>query len=259
MKGLSGRIALVTGGTGLIGSAVVKRLAAEGAVVAVASRSAERARAWIHDAGDIAPGRLTPLELDLSDEDSIHAALERLRCEVGPPSLLIANASLRDGLATPFDALDHDSFRKLFDVDVAGHFLCARCLVEALPKETTASIVLLSSVYATIGVNHAIYPEGMSPTPVHYAAVKAGVLGMTRYLAGLWGERGVRVNAVAAGGVASADRQSPEFVRNYAARTMLRRMAAPEEIAGAVAFLASEEAGYITGECLVVDGGFSAW
>ncbi len=108
-------------------------------------------------------------------------------------------------------------------------------------------------------MNPDIYPPGMASTPVQYAAVKGAALGLTRWLAAFWGARAVRVNAVVAGGIASGERQPEEFVRAYSRKTMLGRMASADEIASAVAFLASQEASYVTGECLVVDGGFSAW
>jgi NAD(P)-dependent dehydrogenase (short-subunit alcohol dehydrogenase family) len=99
----------------------------------------------------------------------------------------------------------------------------------------------------------------MTPTPVQYSAVKAAAEGATRWLAAAWGERGVRVNALVAGGVASKQRQSSEFVKRYSEKTMLCRMALADEVASAAAFLASDEASYITGHCLVVDGGLTAW
>src|SRR5262249_14356983 len=132
-------------------------------------------------------------------------------------------------------------------------------LVSKLPAGGAASFVLMSSIYGVVGVDHGIYPEGMAHTPVTYAAAKGATISMCRWLAALWGVRGVRVNAVIAGGVRSAQRQNEEFVRNYSSKTMLGRMAMPDEIANAVAFLASEESAYITGQCLAVDGGFTAW
>lgn len=259
MRGLSDQIALVTGATGLLGSAITRRLIAEGATVVVASRSAQKAQNWIEEHGKEYVDKLVPLEFDLADEGSINSAFQWLARQVGIPTILIANASLRDGFSRPSVQLSYDSFSRLFEADVTGHYTCARYMVEQLVPETRVSIVFLSSVYALVGVDHSIYPTGMVHTPVQYAAVKSGTLGLTRYLAALWGQEDVRVNAVVAGGVRSSARQPDEFVRNYARKTMLGRMADPEEVASAVVFLASPEASYITGECLVVDGGFSAW
>jgi NAD(P)-dependent dehydrogenase (short-subunit alcohol dehydrogenase family) len=259
MRGLSNRIAVVTGGTGLLGAAITRRLVAEGATVGIASRQGKKAQSWIEDNAKEYGSRLVPVELDLADRHSIISAFECLTELVGVPTILIANASLRDEISRSLAQLSHDNFSRLFKVDVAGHFLCAQCLVKKLTPGTTASIVFLSSVYALVGVDHSIYPAGMAHTPVHYVAVKSGILGLSRYMAAMWGPQGVRVNTVVAGGIRSPARQSDEFLRNYANKTMLGRIATPDEIASAVAFLASDEASYITGEYLVVDGGFCAW
>lgn len=257
MNGLKGKAALVTGATGLIGTAIATRLAAEGATSVIASRSLSKATAWVEQ--HKGSGSYVPVRIDLSDAASIREGVQALPEVVRHPSVIVANASLREGLATEFGQLTPESFSGLFKVDLAGHFLLLRELIERLPAGQPASIVLMSSIYGQVGVDHAIYPEGMMHTPVTYAAVKGAALSMTRWLAGLWGERGVRVNAVVAGGVRSGARQPEEFVRNYSRKTMLGRMATPEEIANAVVFLASEEASYVTGQCLSVDGGFTAW
>jgi NAD(P)-dependent dehydrogenase (short-subunit alcohol dehydrogenase family) len=257
MKGLEGRIALVTGATGLLGSAISSRLAAEHATVIIASRDLAKAKRWI-DQNHAAGGKFLPVQLDLSDEKSIRDCLDKIVSESGVPAMIVANASLREGLAVSFEKITHDSFAKLFEVDVAGHVLLLRDAVDRLAGKP-ASFVFLSSIYGEIGVDHRLYPEGMAPAPVQYAAVKAAALGTTRWLAALWGARGVRVNALVSGGVSSKGRQPEEFVKNYSAKTMLQRMASPEEVASAAAFLASDESSYITGQCLVVDGGLTAW
>jgi NAD(P)-dependent dehydrogenase (short-subunit alcohol dehydrogenase family) len=257
MKGLKDRIALVTGATGLLGGAIATRLAAEQATVAIASRDLSKAEQWVQRQ-EKTGGRYLPVQLDLTSEPSIQACLDRIVEQAGVPTILVANASLREGVGVPFEKLTHDSFTSLFEVDIAGHVLLLRQSVDRLAGQP-ASIVFLSSIYGQAGVDHRIYPEGMSPTPVQYAAVKAAAEGATRWLAALWGERGVRVNALVPGGVASAQRQSQEFVKRYSGKTMLRRMATAEEVASAAAFLASDEASYITGHCLVVDGGLTAW
>jgi NAD(P)-dependent dehydrogenase (short-subunit alcohol dehydrogenase family) len=257
MRGLKGRVALVTGGTGLLGGAIATRLASEEVTVAVASRDFSKAKLWVERA-EKTRGKYIPVQLDLADERSMRDCLEHVVDQAGVPTIIVANASLREGLGVPFEKITHDSFTNLFEVDIAGHVLLLRRSVDRLAGQP-AGVVFLSSVYGQVGVDHSIYPEGMAPTPVQYAAVKAAVLGATRWLAALWGERGVRVNALVAGGVSSEQRQPKEFVKRYSEKTMLRRMASAEEVASAAAFLASDEASYITGHCLIVDGGLTAW
>jgi glucose 1-dehydrogenase len=258
MKGLRGKTALVTGATGLIGGAVARRLAEEGATVIVASRSGARADEWIRQLGPASGDRCVPCELDLADAGAIRATVRDVARKTGPPTILVAAASLREGMATPAPELGIEHFGRLFAVDVAGHYLCARELVEHL-GDRSASLVWLSSIYARAGVDHTLYPAGMAPTPVQYAAVKGAIGGVVTYLAAQWGRRNVRVNAVVAGGVRAPERQRADFVARYSEKTMLGRMGAAEEVAAAVVFLASEEAAYVTGTCLVVDGGFTGW
>jgi NAD(P)-dependent dehydrogenase (short-subunit alcohol dehydrogenase family) len=255
MKGLKGRVALVTGGTGLLGSAIAMRLAAEQATVAITSRNLAKAKAW---AEQKEIGKYIPAQLDLADEKSILSCLDYIEEQASIPTIIVANASLREGVGVAFERITHDAFSKLFEVDIAGHVLLMRHCVERLAGQP-ASLVFLSSIYGQAGVDHRIYPEGMAPTPVQYSAVKAAAEGAMRWLAAAWGGRGVRVNALVAGGVAFAQRQSNEFVKRYSEKTMLGRMALADEVAGAAAFLASDEASYITGHCLVVDGGLTAW
>lgn len=260
MNGLKGRVALVTGATGLLGGAIALRLASEGATVAVASRDLSKAERWIakNVAQEKNTGRYIPLQLDLADEQSIANCLKHVTDRAGLPTVLVANASLREGLSVPFRQLTHSSFTSLFGVDIAGHILLAQRMVDVL-NGRPASIIFLSSIYARVGPDRKIYPEGMSPAPVQYSAVKAAAEGTTRWLAAQWGNLGVRVNALVPGGIASPARQPPEFVKRYSDKTMLGRMAAAGEVASAAAFLASDEASYVTGHCLVVDGGLTAW
>lgn len=257
MRGLKGRIALVTGATGLLGTAIATRLAAEEVTVAVASRDLAKAILWVEERKG-AIDRYLPVQLNLADEPSIRDCLDHIVEKAGTPSIVVANASLREGLNSPFEGITHDSFTKLFAVDIAGHVLLLRQCVDRLAGQP-ASVIFLSSIYAHAGVDKSIYPEGMSSTPVQYAAVKAAAEGVTRWMAAAWGRKGVRVNALVAGGISSEEKQPKEFVKRYSEKTMLGRMASAEEVANVAAFLASDEASYITGQCVVADGGLTAW
>ena len=248
---LRGEIAVVTGGSGLIGSAICRRLAGEGAVVIAASRSAATDRSR---PARKSTGKIIPVVMDVTDERSVKTASAEIVKRYGAPRILVANASCREALESSFDRIAAQHFADLCAVDIAGHFLCAQQFAAALPKGESGSIVFLSSIYAIAGAD----PE-LSSAPPQYGAAKGALLGLTRSLAARWGRRGIRVNAVIAGGVEAPGRQSAKFRAAYRRKTMLRRMARAEEIASAVAFLASGDASYITGAALAVDGGYSAW
>ena len=192
--------------------------------------------------------------MDVTDERGVKTAFAEIVKRYGAPRILVANASCREALESSFDRIAAQHFADLCAVDIAGHFLCARQFAAALPKGKSGSIVFLSSIYAIAGAD----PE-LSSAPPQYGAAKGALLGLTRSLAARWGRRGIRVNAVIAGGVEAPGRQSAKFRAAYGRKTMLRRMARAEEIASAVAFLASGDASYITGAALAVDGGYTAW
>jgi NAD(P)-dependent dehydrogenase (short-subunit alcohol dehydrogenase family) len=260
LRGLRGKTALVTGATGLIGGEIARRLASEGANVIVASRSLGKAENWIADLKAKDATSFVPCEINLLDASSIKRGFDELESARRMPTIFIAAASLREGLATTEAELEHDNFTRLFGSDIAGHYFCAREIVERMKGvENEVSMLWLSSIYAQVGVDHRIYPEGMMPTPVQYAAVKSAVSGLVAYLAAEWGRLGVRVNALVSGGVGAQARQPGDFAERYAQKTMLGRMGTAGEIASAALFLVSSEASYITGTCLVVDGGFTRW
>ena len=248
---LRGEIAVVTGGSGLIGSAICRRLAGEGAVVIAASRGAATDRSR---PARKSSGKIIPVVMDVTDERSVTTAFAEIVKRYSAPRILVANASCREALESSFDRIAAQHFADLCAVDIAGHFLCAQQFAAALPKGESGSIVFLSSIYAIAGAD----PE-LSSAPPQYGAAKGALLGLTRSLAARWGRRGIRVNAVIAGGVEAPGRQSAKFRAAYGRKTMLRRMARAEEIASAVAFLASGDASYITGAALAVDGGYTAW
>ena len=241
-----GQIAVVTGGSGLIGSAICRRLAGDGAVVIAASRHPKPRQKSV--------GKIVPVAMDLTDQSNVKAAFAEIVKRYGAPRVLVANASCREALESSFGRISPQDFAELCAVDIAGHFSCAQQLASALRKGQSGSIVFLSSIYAIAGAD-----PGLSSAPPQYAAAKGALLGLTRSLAARWGKRGIRVNAVIAGGVEARERQSAKFRTAYGKKTMIGRMARAEEIASAVAFLASDDASYITGASLAVDGGYSAW
>jgi NAD(P)-dependent dehydrogenase (short-subunit alcohol dehydrogenase family) len=247
---LTGRVAYVTGGLGLIGAAVSRALAAGRAGVIALETEAAVGRARAQGAQAVA--------FDAAALDDLPARLERLEAEHGSADIWINCAYPRtdDWGRSRQEPLDAAGWRANVDLQMNGFCLIAGHVAAAMAKRGRGAIVNVASIYGAVGPDFAVYDGTDMTTPPAYSAIKGGIIAYTRYLASYYGPRGVRINAVCPGGV--ANNQPPRFVENYAARTPLRRMARPEEIAGPVAFLASDAASYVTGAILPVDGGWTA-
>ena len=244
---LAGRRALVTGSTRGIGLAVAQALAGRGARVAVNSRDAAAVDAVVAGLGGGAVG----VAGDLGSPGGAAGVVERAIAALGGIDILVNNA----GMAMPAESVDLSpaDWQRTIDLDLSAVFYCSQAAAREMLAHGGGAIVNISSVQAFTPLARR----------VAYAAAKAGVVGVTRALAAEWAPA-VRVNAVAPGYVQTAmvqelidaGRVNPDAVN---ARTPMRRMARPEEIAAAVVFLASGSAGYVTGETLMVDGGWTAW
>nr|MBA3433663.1 SDR family oxidoreductase [Actinomycetota bacterium] len=254
---LSGRVAVVTGGMGQLGSVYAAGLAERGMRVAVF---------------DVAPGDVpegvSTFEVDVTERASIEAATRAVEAEWGVPHLLVNNAGLDsppDAPAEevgPFESYPESSFDAVMDVNVKGAFLCCQVLGGAMARAGRGSIVNVSSIYGLLSPVQDLYAfrrEGGETfvKPVAYSVSKSAILNLTRYLATYWAKDGVRVNTLTLAGVWND--QPAEFVEAYTARIPVGRMLEPPEALGAVVFLASDASSYVTGSNVVVDGGWSAW
>ena len=207
-------------------------------------------------------------EVDVTDRASIEEAARSVEAEWGVPHLLLNNAGLDsppDAPAEevgPFEDYPEESFDAVMDVNVKGAFLCSQAVGGAMARAGRGSIVNVSSVYGFLSPVQDLYAfrRARGETfvkPVAYAVSKAAILNLTRYLATYWAKNGVRVNTVTLAGVWND--QPQEFLDAFAARSPLGRMLDAGEALGAVVFLASDAASYVTGSNVVVDGGWSAW
>jgi NAD(P)-dependent dehydrogenase (short-subunit alcohol dehydrogenase family) len=190
---------------------------------------------------------------------------QRVHEELGAPTILVNNAGVDqppDAAARTYALEDMplDAFRATLDVNLAGTFNACQVFGPGMRKAGSGSIVNIGSLSASIAPDPVFYDHmGLDPPflkPPAYGASKAGVISLTRYLARLWGRDGVRVNALSPGGVRGG--QDATFLSKYCARVPLGRMAEPEDLAGPLVFLASDESRYLTGQDIRVDGGFTA-
>lgn len=267
---VSGRVVVVTGGLGQIGSAFVTALHARGARVAVFGRSATRGSAR-EVLGSLADDeRLAFHRVDITDKASIEAGLSAVVAEWSVPDALINNAGLDTQpsappeVSGPFEDFPVEVFREVVDVNLVGTFLMTQAVGKLMREaERGGSIVNVGSIYGMGSPVQDIYAyraESGTPfiKPVAYSAAKSGIYNLTRYCATYWGRDGIRVNTLTPSGVAR-DTQDATFRANYTARIPIGRMAEADEFDAAIVFLVADGSRYMTGSNLVVDGGWTAW
>ena len=237
---LDGKVALVTGGSRGIGAAISRELAKAGAKVALNYRAGQEAADEV--AGEI--GGLA-VRADVSKPEEVQALIERVEGGLGDIDALVNNAGVtRDTLIA---RMTDDDWQTVIDTNLRGTFNTSRAVSRKMLRRRAGSIVNLSSVVGVHG----------NPGQANYAASKAGIIGLTKALARELGSRGVRVNAIAPGYISTEltdvlnDEQRGLILQN----TPLGRLGEPEDVARAVRFLCSDEAAFITGEVLLVDGG----
>lgn len=242
---LKGQIALVTGASRGIGAATVAALAAAGADVAINYQSSREAAQALVASLSGSGVRLLPVQADVADAGQVSAMVEAVEAELGRTTILVNNAGItRDTLLARMSPEDFDA---VIATSLRGAFLLSRAVARGMMKARGGAIINVSSVIGRRG----------NAGQANYAAAKAGLIGLTKSLARELGPRGVRVNAVAPGYVETDMTAAlPEAMKEQiVGRTPLARLAAPEEIASVIAFLASPAAGYITGAVIPVDGG----
>ncbi len=263
---LSDRVVVVTGGNGILGRGYAAALAEYGARVAVVDLDEAASVAHAEELTARFGRPALGVGLDVADQHAVAAAVERIEAELGPIAVLLNNAASKGDDLTKFfaptETYDLETWRQIMAVNLDGAFLMARDVGGRMARRGGGSIINVASIYGCVGPDPSLYEGseymGMAiNTPAVYSASKAGVIGLTRYLATLWGAAGVRVNTLTPGGVQSG--QNETFLTRYGQRTPLGRMAERREMIGAVLYLASDASTYVTGHNLMVDGGWSIW
>ncbi len=264
---LSGKVAVVTGAVGILGQRFCRGLAEFGANVALVdldvNRCASLAEELERDYGISALG----VACDVADPASVSEMVKSVVSRFDAIHILHNNAASKSTDLDAFFARTEEyslsEWRKIMSVNVDGMFLVAQAVGNQMQKQATGgSIIQTASIYGIVSSDKRIY-EGsfylgrQISNPAVYSTSKAAVVGLTRYLAANWGDAGIRVNALVPAGVESG--QNDTFKARYSARVPLGRMAQADEMVGALIYLASDASSYVTGHCLIVDGGLSAW
>ncbi len=256
---LDGKVVALTGAAGIIGSEVVKSFLESGAKVFAIDRDPAALDRRFGNGHSM----LLPWVADVTQRESIEEAFVQVQKRWGVPDALLNNAATKSAnFFEPFESFALEEWNDVMAVNLTGAMLCAQIFGAAMAKQNNGSIVNTLSIYGIVAPDQRIY-EGSEylghpiNTPAIYAASKAGLWGLTQYLASYWGRCGVRVNALTPGGIFSG--QNDTFVKNYSHRVPLGTMAQSNDMANAMRYLVSDASKYVTGHNLVVDGGWTVW
>jgi NAD(P)-dependent dehydrogenase (short-subunit alcohol dehydrogenase family) len=263
---LGGRVAVVTGATGVLGRHFCHALAAHGASVAVLDVVADATRALADELSAEHGVRALGVACDIADEAQVAAMIGTVEQSLGPIAALVNNAATKTAdvadFFAPLDSFKLDTWNEVMRVNLDGTFVITRAIGLKMVERRSGSIVNIGSHLGSVGPDNRVYEDSQYlghriGTPPVYAASKAGLIGLTKYFAAVWGPSNVRINIVSPGGVFSG--QNTVFGDKYSARVPLGRMAEVREIVGAVVYFASDASSYTTGQNLLIEGGLTSW
>ncbi|MBF0211935.1 MAG: SDR family oxidoreductase [Magnetococcales bacterium] len=270
---LTGKVALITGGAGLLGLEHAAAILECGGTAVLADLDwsrLESAQAKLAEQFEAA--RIVICLLDVSREPDVVATAAELQKKVGRIDILINNAAIDPKVVAGGNLLETsrlenfplDQWKLQVDVGLTGAYICAKVFGSAMAADGLGGVILnIASDLAVIAPNQSLYRRENTPAeqqpvkPVTYSVIKAGLVGLTRYLSTYWADRGVRSNALSPGGVFNG--QGEAFVQRVSALIPLNRMAQRDEYRGAIQFLCSDASSYMTGQNIVIDGGRSVW
>ena len=266
---LTGQVAVVTGGAGLLGFEFCRTLAEAGAQVILADldeQAAVRAAEILHSAGL----KVYPVGMDVTSKASVGEMVATAVRQFARLDILVNSAALdpkfdpqhQGGHSQSFEAFSVEAWNQALSVNLTGAFLCCQAAAQPMLEQGHGVFINICSTYGLVGPDQRLYERQgeQGPRqykPVYYSVTKAGILGLTRYLATYYAGKNIRANALTPGGV--YNNHDDVFLKAYSARAVMGRMAQRDEMNGALLFLASDASSYMTGANLVVDGGWTAW
>lgn len=256
------KIILAVGGAGYLCSPVCDAFAKQGASVVLTDLDQRKAEVFAERLQTEYSRAMLGISCDVAKEDSIHKAISDCIEEFGRIDVLV-NAALKGSHSSTLEDMPYNAFSEAANVQLSGTFLLAREAAKVMPRGS--SMVFFSSMYGSVSPDPSIYHAPMIPNPIDYGVVKAGLEQMIRYLAVHYAPQNIRVNGVAPGAfpnsksLAIDPTEFQEFEDRLAAKSPLKRIGKQNELAGPVVFLASEEASFVTGQTLPVDGGWTIW
>jgi len=253
---LKNTVVVVTGGAGLLGRSFASAIADRGGAVVVADLDVEAATRVAEEVAVSNPGRVEAAPLNITDRASVTSLIAKTRERHGRIDAVINNAYPRNqNYGRKLEHVTYEDFCENVSLHLGGYFLVAQQFGLYFRTQGGGNIVNMASIYGTMAPRFEVYADTAMTMPVEYAAIKAGVIQLTRYFAKYFQGDGIRVNSLSPGGI--EDRQPEAFLQKYNAHCNAKGMLDPSDVAGALLFLLSDASKYVTGQNLVVDDGFS--
>lgn len=254
---LRGKVVVVTGGAGLLGRRFCSGIASNGGTAIIADRDIVRARAIAEEIQKSRPsGVAYAVEMDITSKTSICAAIEDLVSRFEKIDAVVNNAYPRNrNYGAKFEDVTYEDFFENVGIHLGGYFLVAQQFAAHFRHNGQGNIVNMSSIYGAIAPKFEIYSNTAMTMPVEYAAVKAGLNHLTRYMASYFKGSGIRVNSLSPGGI--LDGQPDAFLAGYNAHCATKGMLDPEDMVPGLVFLLSDGARHITGQNVIIDDGFT--
>lgn len=263
MFDLKNKVIVLIGGGGILGSKFADALAERGACIAIVDCDAGSASGVAKVVNTKYGNVAKAYSVDITKREELKQLSVEVVQDFGSVDVLVNNAAYKsENFFEPFETFPEEDWNQVFAVNTTGVMFACQVFGALMVKQGYGSIINTLSIYGLMAPDQRIYEGSLYEgrpinTPAIYSASKAAVWGLTKYLAAYWGDKGVRVNALTPGGIFSG--QNDLFVEKYSARIPLGRMAKQDEMSGALIFLASDSASYVTGQNIMVDGGLSAW
>lgn len=260
-------VAVVTGAGGILGSRICRGLVEFGAKIAVVDIDVGASQLVVAELNKISAASAISVQCDVSDSASVSQMTNQVVDTFGGIDVLVNNAASKsddmNAFFASFEEYSLEQWRKVMSVNIDGMFLVAQSVgIQMVKQGRGGSIIQTSSIYGLSAPDQRIYEGSLYlgreiNTPAVYTTSKAAVIGLTNHLATYWADKGIRVNTISPGGIESG--QNDEFKRRYSRRVPMNRMGSPDEIVGAVIYLASKASSYVTGHNIVIDGGLTCW
>ncbi|NQT06459.1 MAG: SDR family oxidoreductase [Candidatus Omnitrophica bacterium] len=255
---LKNKVVVIAGATGLIGKELSEGFVEQGSIVILSSRNTKKGKQLKNKLNKLKDGKVFYHPVDISSEVSVKALI-KFTLKTFKKIDIFVNCSwpktkgrLKNVDEIPFKSVKEDLLSHL-----GGYFLCTQKMALQMKKQRSGVILNFSSIYGIVGPNFSIYNSTKITCPPAYPLIKGGIISMTKYFATYFAKYNIRINCICPGGV--FNKHDKVFVKNYSKLTPLGRMARSNEIVSGALFLSSEASSYVTGDCLMIDGGWTAW